>query len=280
MRTLFVTILTNCEPENPLELWEMFKEDLAEDFISFNKERGLSKEDAIARAYRIIAAGIQQEAKDGRKFKHWVSTYGFPDIESFESEDPEVFISAIEAATKGRAMYANLNKQQKTAVHAILNAINATREGAKCFFIDGPGGTGKTYVYKCLNYMLIGEGKKCKNMATTGIAATLLPEGRTAHKTFSLNVPLSPHSKSNIKKGSKDGYELAEVDVFFLDEAPILPRYGMENMDGKVQELHENTLPVGGTVQVYGRDFRPGVSKLRPAGQNRPASTTNPARGS
>ncbi|CAH1100091.1 unnamed protein product [Psylliodes chrysocephalus] len=97
--------------------------------------------------------------------------------------------------------------------------------------------------------MLFGEGKRIKIIGTTGIAATLLLEGRTDHKTFTLNVPLGSDSKSKIKKSSKEGDELAEIDVFFLDEGPMLPKYGIENIDEKLQELHENRLPFGGTVQ-------------------------------
>ncbi|CAH1099119.1 unnamed protein product [Psylliodes chrysocephalus] len=114
MHTLFVTILTNCEPENQLELWNMFKKDLAEDFIRFNTERGLPIEDAIASAYRIIATGIQEEAKDGRRrFADWVTRYDFPDIGSFETEDHQEFISATDAAVKEQTMYATLLEEQR-----------------------------------------------------------------------------------------------------------------------------------------------------------------------
>ena len=62
-------------------------------------------------------------------------------------------------------------------------------------------------------------------MAYTGIAATLLPFGLTTHKTFGLKVPLSSDSVSCIRPGSSRGLELAQVDVFLLDEAPMLPKY-------------------------------------------------------
>ena len=36
LRELFVTILGNCEPSNPIDLWENFKPDMIEDFMYFD----------------------------------------------------------------------------------------------------------------------------------------------------------------------------------------------------------------------------------------------------
>lgn len=51
-------------------------------------------------------------------------------------------------------------------------------------------------------------------MAFTGIAAILLPHGKTLHKTFGIPVPLFPDSVSNIKSQSKDADYLRNVDIF------------------------------------------------------------------
>ncbi len=50
------------------------------------------------------------------------------------------------------------------------------------FFLHGSGGTGKTYLYITLYERLRSEGKIVLYMASTGLAALLLPGGRTAHK--------------------------------------------------------------------------------------------------
>ena len=51
-------------------------------------------------------------------------------------------------------------------------------------------------------------------MAFTGIAATLLPNGKTVHKTFALPVPFFSDSSSNIKIQSKEAEKLKNVDIF------------------------------------------------------------------
>lgn len=95
-----------------------------------------------------------------------------------------------------------------------------------------------------------------KCMAFTGIASVLLPNGRTSHKTFGLQVPLTAESVSNIKPGSSKGRELAKVQVFLMDEAPMLPKYGMHNMDQLLRALGNPNLPFGGKIIVFGGDFR------------------------
>ncbi|VAH83313.1 unnamed protein product [Triticum turgidum subsp. durum] len=50
----------------------------------------------------------------------------------------------------------------------------------KVFFIDGPGGTGKTYLYKALLAKVRSMGLIAIATATSGIAASIMPGGRTA----------------------------------------------------------------------------------------------------
>ncbi|VAH03632.1 unnamed protein product [Triticum turgidum subsp. durum] len=47
------------------------------------------------------------------------------------------------------------------------------------FFIDGPGGTGKTYLYKALLAKVRSMGRIAIATATSGIAASIMPGGRT-----------------------------------------------------------------------------------------------------
>lgn len=47
MRTLFIQLLIYGSPENPKNVWDTFKEDLAEDFINQARENDISVEEAI-----------------------------------------------------------------------------------------------------------------------------------------------------------------------------------------------------------------------------------------
>jgi hypothetical protein len=54
---------------------------------------------------------------------------------------------------------------------------------------DGPGGAGKTYLYKALLMKIRSQNKIVVATATSGVAASILPGGRTAHSHF--KIPLT-----------------------------------------------------------------------------------------
>lgn len=94
-------------------------------------------------------------------------------------------------------------------------------------------------------------------MAYTGCAATLLPDGKTLHKTFSLPVPTHPDSLSRIKPNSKEAKDILATDVFFIDEAPMCANYMIDAVDKKLRQLTgKQLLCFGGKIVVLSGDFR------------------------
>uniref|UniRef100_A0A915E6V6 ATP-dependent DNA helicase n=1 Tax=Ditylenchus dipsaci TaxID=166011 RepID=A0A915E6V6_9BILA len=69
--------------------------------------------------------------------------------------------------------------------------------------------------------------KKVTNTAFSGIAATLLPKGKTNHNMLKLPVPLDGHSVSRIDLNSAEARELRDVDIIVWDEAPMAPKQVM-----------------------------------------------------
>ena len=60
----------------------------------------------------------------------------------------------------------------------------------KLFFIDGPGGTGKTFLYDLLLARVRSQGEVALAVASSGLAALLLAGGRTAHSRFRIPIPV------------------------------------------------------------------------------------------
>ncbi|GBN11578.1 hypothetical protein AVEN_246270-1 [Araneus ventricosus] len=82
---------------------------------------------------------------------------------------------AIEEQSKANANIEKLNSEQRYAVYKALHAIYEYQTDIpKCFFLDGPAGTGKTFVYSTLLHAVRGKGDQAIAVASTGIAATLL----------------------------------------------------------------------------------------------------------
>ncbi|CAF1652102.1 unnamed protein product, partial [Didymodactylos carnosus] len=68
---------------------------------------------------------------------------------------------------------------QRAAYNAILDRTN--RKAGGIIFLDAPGGTGKTFVINLLLAKIRQQSKIAIAVASSGIAATLLHGGRTAH---------------------------------------------------------------------------------------------------
>jgi DNA helicase TIP49 (TBP-interacting protein) len=48
-----------------------------------------------------------------------------------------------------------LKGKQREAMNYIRNAIDKFKVSEKCVFLDGPGGSGKTFVYTCVTTSLV-----------------------------------------------------------------------------------------------------------------------------
>ena len=126
------------------------------------------------------------------------------------------------------------------------------------FFIDAPGGTGKTFLIG----MFLAQVRRKKDIAlavaSSGIAATLLPGGRTAHSTFKLPFDLTSTDEPlcNVSRGSATGNLLKKASLIVWDECTMAHKYAIEALDRTLQDLRENKSPMGGVVFLMAGDFR------------------------
>ncbi|MCO5556013.1 hypothetical protein L7F22_009557 [Adiantum nelumboides] len=82
-------------------------------------------------------------------------------------------------------------------------------------------GFGKTYVYNALLSRVRGEGKIALTCASSGIAALLLSNGRTAHSRFKIPIDVHNTSTCNIKVNSTLAELLRQTSLIVWDEAPM-----------------------------------------------------------
>jgi ATP-dependent DNA helicase PIF1 len=136
-----------------------------------------------------------------------------------------------------------------------MRAINI-RSQDNCFFLDGPGGSGKTFLYNTLMSVLRGKGKIVIPVASTGIAATLLSGGRTYHSQFKLPIPLKENSVSNMRGNSEDAKLLKGSSLIIWDEATMATHHALDAVDRLLRDLIGNDSPFGGKVILLGGGFR------------------------
>ena len=86
--------------------------------------------------------------------------------EIFEEASVEVDIDDV-------SLVNSLNLEQRDAYEEIMATIDSDKGGL--FFVDGPGGTGKTFLYKSLLAILRSQNKLVVPTATSGVAASIMP---------------------------------------------------------------------------------------------------------
>uniref|UniRef100_A0A453QHI5 ATP-dependent DNA helicase n=1 Tax=Aegilops tauschii subsp. strangulata TaxID=200361 RepID=A0A453QHI5_AEGTS len=84
--------------------------------------------------------------------------------------------TSIEVDPEDASLHKNLNNEQRKAYDKILATVDCQRGGL--FFVDGPGGTGNTFLYRALLATIRGQGKIAVATATSGVAASIMPGTR------------------------------------------------------------------------------------------------------
>jgi len=224
LRRLFSLILRHCQPSQPDVLWLDFRENLCDDL----GRRLQHERDTVADIppNEIFDFGLFLIDYDLRQ--HGMSLASFPSMPSIQRrwEDHRANPYIVEQLAYDRDNELRLaednipllNTDQRHAFDKIFSST-CTQDG-RIFFLHGPGGTGKTFLYNTLCHRVRANGWITLCVASSGIAALLLPGGRTAHSTFSIPVEtLCETSTCQIEKNSKQADMLRHVRLIVWDEA-------------------------------------------------------------
>ncbi|CAA0811897.1 PIF1 helicase [Striga hermonthica] len=133
------------------------------------------------------------------------------------------------------------------------------------FFVDGPGGTGKSFLYRALLATVQSRGCIALATATSGIVASMLPRCRTAHSRFKIPIDLSDMKFCTISKQSCLGSLIRESKLIVWDEAPMAKKDAIEALNLALKDLCGCDELFGGKVVVFGGDFRQVLPVLRRA---------------
>ncbi|AQK55697.1 hypothetical protein ZEAMMB73_Zm00001d051991 [Zea mays] len=153
------------------------------------------------------------------------------------------------------ALQETLNEEQKSAYEKILSVVDTSNGGV--FFVDGPGGTGKTYLYKALLAVLRSQDKIAVATATSGVATSIMPGGRIAHSRFKIPLTIDDGAICTFTKQSGTSKLLQKASLIIWDEASMAKRQSIEALDNSMRDIMGRPdLPFGGKTIVFGGDFR------------------------
>ena len=113
----------------------------------------------------------------------------------------------------------SLNSDRLSAFTSIMTAVNDSEQHPKIFFVDGPGGTGKTFLYNTLLAQVRSQSQIALGLASSGIAALLLSGGRTVHSRLKVPIDINELSVCNISKQSALAQLIKRTKLLVWDEA-------------------------------------------------------------
>ena len=262
LRQLFTTILCHCEITDPKRVWETNWEALSED-IQQPQTWNFCVTPSSRRKYALMEIE-KLMGQAGKSLKEYPEI-DLPDMVKL-SDTENRLINAEMNCDKNKLkdehlqILNNLNTEQKKAFDEIIKSVDQSL--GKLIFVDGYGGTGKTYIWKAVTTRLRSEGKIVLAVASSGIAALLLQGGKTAHSAFKIPLNLTDESTCYIAQGSPVADLLVKTSLILWDEAPMAHRNCFEALDKSLRDIlrfkHANSYkkPFGGMTVVLGGDFR------------------------
>ena len=143
--------------------------------------------------------------------------------------------STIELNVEDTNLSDSLNSDQRKAYDEIMYVVDSDEGGV--FFVDGPGGTGKTYLYRSLLAKVRGQKKIAVATATSGVAATIMPGGRTAHSRFKISLSIDDGGFCSFTKQSGTAKLLQSASLIIWHEALMTKRQAVEALDNSMRDI-------------------------------------------
>ncbi|KAJ8457646.1 hypothetical protein ONZ45_g18233 [Pleurotus djamor] len=259
LRHLFCTILLFCEPAQPDILWLEFRSHICDDLHWRLQSLGLPNptEDEVFDYGLYLLDQLLRESS--RSLSDWPSMPRPVHHWNEQSFNPLIAEQLGYDRNREREQLNSalplLNNGQAHAYHTIVRSAHQAL--GKVFLLSGPGGTGKTFVYKAVCNRLRSDGHIVLCVSSSGISALLLPGGRTAHSTFKIPIDgLTPESFCQISKESQRANLLRMTRAIIWDEIGPQHRFAPEALDRTLRDLRNSNLPFGGVTVVFGGDFQ------------------------
>jgi hypothetical protein len=103
---------------------------------------------------------------------------------------------------------------------------------------------------------LRGREHLCLPVSFTGMAASLLDGGRTAHTRFRLPLQMFENSTSQIRPIDEESHLLRESHLVIWDESTTAHKYAYQCVDRLFRDLTGSVRQFGGKILLLCGDFR------------------------
>ncbi|XP_018443555.1 uncharacterized protein LOC108815454 [Raphanus sativus] len=263
VRKFFAQMLLSESLSSPKLVWEATKDILSEDILYIERRRRrnlgliLSEDQILNCALLLIDQVLRRKNVSLAKWE----TMPQPTDNDQSNTDNQLLQAELnypveQLRVQHQEWLGKLTDEQRGVYEKIIGSVNSSTGGV--FFVYGFGGTGKTFLWNILSAAVRSKGDIVLNVASSGIAALLLPGGRTAHSRFSIPINPDQFSTCKIQPGSHQAELLSKASLIIWDEAPMMSKHCFESLDRSLCDIMKTTdeIPFGGKVIVFGGDFR------------------------
>ncbi|XP_074327393.1 uncharacterized protein LOC141665311 [Apium graveolens] len=229
IRQLFVHIIVNCQVTDLKKLWEQHWKHIVDDL--------LRKRQVVMTFTSAVFSDMQ------------LQYYALAEIDKL-----------LNSIGRSLAQFKQLPQPPSMYLQSGIN--NLVSKAGGVYFVYGSDGCGKTFVWKMLIYKLRSLGLIVLPVASSGIATTLMPGGRTAHSWFRIPIMLDDCSSCGIHHDSDIAELIKHTDLIIWDGASMQHHNAFECLDHSLRDIIKAvdpkrfSMPFGGITVVLGGDFR------------------------
>ena len=236
LRKQFVFMLVHCRPTNGLAIFETFKSELC----------GCDDpqhEDVLCTLWALADFCSAM----GRS----LDSYGFkvPDTPMLV-RDPAS--GDVDYSIQRDTAFAQFSDEQRAAAAMICDAVESGRGGI--FFIQASGGCGKSFWANGVSAALRVAGHSPVVVAASGLAATVLDGGRTAHSTFGIPIDIDENAFCTCNTTEKRA--IMSCSAVFWDECSMVHVHVANCVNRSLQDWMRSPKLFGGKVVVFMGDFQ------------------------
>ncbi|XP_076063445.1 uncharacterized protein LOC143038309 [Oratosquilla oratoria] len=221
---MFAMICLFNTPQNALQLWNDNKHLMIEDLLC-QYDNNVAENIALHHINMILnengmncaMLGLPEPISEPPAIQH---------MEEIQEVNPEV-----------------LNIEERYVFNSVINAVSEIDRGLetnhRLFYLDAPGGSGKTFLFNMIHDYLVAQNVAVSTSAWTGIAATLLKNGKTLHSIFKLPVPLTETITCNIPPNS-DQANILRQNMRTNENEQVFSQWLLQIGNGRVQSSLDN----------------------------------------
>ncbi|OWY96829.1 Helitron helicase [Phytophthora megakarya] len=241
------------EWKDPLGLWERVKSDLSEDY---QRELGMDADDRKIEFKTLKSLGNILRVNGKTLENYGLSTIERRLADANEHDTGDLVNQVLNAYSLEQlvttaAMVTRLNPNQQDIFDQVLWSLQKLVKN--CFLL-------------MVLVELGNQGGVAIAVASSGIAATILTGGRTAHSMFWIPLKPNEHSTCGISKQTERANLIRQARLIIWDEVPMMHRSCFEVVDRTFRDIMDKDRePFGGKAIVFSGDHRQILPVLKDA---------------